>query len=146
MQGWKTYAAPLLALALATPAGACGDWLPKHGGQMNHDGGEVAFELVGQGRDVTLHLEDHGAPIPTAAVKGVLSFQRGGKGLTAPLRPAGGNRMTVRLPAALQNGDTLVADLNLPNGAIARGEFVFGVEVQLRTRFGAPMNFAAPAR
>ncbi|MEF7612469.1 hypothetical protein V4F39_01015 [Aquincola sp. MAHUQ-54] len=146
MHGSNILVGLLCTLALSSPARACGDWLPKHGGQMNHDGGEVAFELVGQGREVTLHLEDHGQPIPTAAVQGVLSFERDGKGLTSTLKPAGGNRMAVRLPSALRKGDKLVADISLPNGAIAKGAFVYGVEVQLRTRFGAPMNFAAPPR
>lgn len=126
-------------------AAACGLWPAKHGGQMNYEGGEVAVELVSVGRKVTLYLEDHGVPIPADQVKGKLEVKRGKAGWTVPVKAAGDNRVTVQLPQALAKGDEIVADLAFANGSITQGRFVYGVEVQTRTQFGAPPSTSLPS-
>ncbi|KQP35406.1 hypothetical protein ASF44_18855 [Pseudorhodoferax sp. Leaf274] len=135
--GHVLFTAPLAATA-------CGVWPPKHGGQMNYEGGEVAVELVGHGRQVSLYLEDHGVPIPAGQVKGTLAVKRGATGWTAPVKAAGDNRVTVQLPRALAKGDEIVADLAFANGSITQGRFVYGEEVQMRTQFGAGRANALP--
>lgn len=133
-----------LWLVLApTLAAACGIWPPKHGGQMNYEGGEIAFELVGKGRALSFHLEDHGAPVPTAQVTGTLRVQSGTVGWSGALKPDGDNRMVVQVPRALQKGDQLIADVSFSNGSIAQARFVYGVDVQLRAQFGTGRGFAA---
>lgn len=134
------------ALLMApSTAAACGTWPPKHGGQMNYEGGEVAVELVAKGRQVILYLEDHGMPIPAGQVKGTLAVQRGTSGWTVPVMAAGDNRVSVQLPRALAKGDEIVADLAFANGSITQGRFVYGVEVQERTRFGVASANALPS-
>lgn len=136
-------------LIASSTAAACGTWPPKHGGQMNYEGGEIAVELVTKGRQVTLYLEDHGLPIPAEKVKGTLAIQRGTSGWTMPVKAAGENRVTIQLPRAVAKGDEIVADLAFANGSITQARFVYGVEVQERTRFGVgsanalPTSFAA---
>jgi hypothetical protein len=126
-------------------ATACGVWPAKHGGQMNYEGGEVAVELVSNGRQVTLYLEDHGVPIAATQVKGTLAVQRGATGWTASVKAAGDNRVSIQLPRALAKGDEIVADLAFANGSITQGRFVYGVEVQTRAQFGAGRATARPS-
>lgn len=130
-------------LALCWQAMACGSWPPKHGGQMNYDPGEVSFELVSTGRAATFYLEDHGQPIAATQVQGTVRVHRGTAGWTGALKAAGDNRVVVQLAQPLQQGDEVTADLQFANGTIAQGRFVVGVDVQLKTRFGAPRGFAA---
>lgn len=141
----RSGAALMAALYLAlAPAGAaaCGDWPAKHGGQMNYDAGEIAFELVDKGRAVTLFLEDHGKPVPSAQVAGTLRVQRGEVGWTGSLQRGSGNQVVAQMPRALQKGDEIVADVSFANGSIAQARFTYGVEVQMRTQFGAGRGFA----
>jgi hypothetical protein len=135
-------ASTLLAPTLSS---ACGEWPAKHGGQMNYGGGEVAFELVSKGRQVTLYLEDHGVPIPAFNAQGILKVSQVSKGWSLAMRPAGDNRFTATLPAPLQKGDEVTADFSFKNGSIAQGRFVIGVEVQTRTRFGQARPADLPA-
>ena len=52
---------------------------PQHGGVTNwNTNSEYSFELVVDGKNATVHIEDHEVPVPTQGVKGTLSVTRDG--------------------------------------------------------------------
>ncbi len=110
-------------------AAAHGDWPAKHGGQLN-DGGETSFELVSRGRALTLHVEDHGTPVPTSGAAGVLTVTRGQRSWTSALKAAGANRLSGQLEQPLADGDRVLARVTMANGSVAAGRFVVSRSAQ----------------
>ena len=143
MKTLRMLAAAALAAA-STAAFACGEWLPKHGGLMNQ-GGETSFELVAKGKELVLHLEDHGAPIATEGSRAVLQVEGQAGAWSVPLQPAGDNLLRTVLPQELLPGDRLLAKVTLANGSMVGGRVVFLVEAQgtppLPTAGTAPFRF-----
>jgi hypothetical protein len=130
-----------LAAALLLLAGAAfahGDWQPKHGGVVSD--GETTFELVAKGRNVVLHVEDHGAPVNTSGAHGVLTVTRGTANWSANIRAIGDNRLSVHLPRALMSGDMVLAKVTLGNGSVAAGRF------KLKAAHGSPTVDRTAAR
>lgn len=101
---------------------------------MNDDGGEVTVELVAKDRQVTLYLEDHGDPIPSAKIKGTLRVQRVSVDWAVALKPARENQVLAQLPQALRDGDGVWVDVSFPNGSIAQAKFVYREDVQSRNQ------------
>jgi hypothetical protein len=110
-------------LAVAMEAFAHGDRIATRGGQMNDDQGEMNFELVRRGRNVTVYLEDHGQPVSTRGGKASVEVKRGSMGWSATLRPEGVNRFVGRLPEGVVAGDSVSVNVSFANGSIANGHF-----------------------
>lgn len=110
----------LIALCLSVASHAHGIPKPKHGGLVD-TGSEVSFELVRTPRGVTVHVEDHGKPMPTAGASAqVLLGSETGKVL-ARLTPGAGN--TLQGPVIpWRSGDRLFVRVTFGNGSIEVGE------------------------
>ena len=109
--------------AIATPATAHGDWPAKHGGLMN-EGGETSFELVVRGRQVVLHVEDHGTPVDTKGARGILVIARGDQTWRSEIKAIGGNRLKSVLERGIERGDKVSARVVMGDGSVAAPRFV----------------------
>ncbi|MBC7940737.1 MAG: hypothetical protein H7Z19_13385, partial [Chitinophagaceae bacterium] len=125
---------------------ACGARVAKHGGQVNDDQGEMNFELVSRGRNLVVHLEDHGTPVVTRGASAVVLVKReGGSDWTTKLRTAGDDRFTATLPATLRRGDSVSVNVSFANGSIASGHFSFDMEPKpKRQSFGFAPGLKPP--
>ena len=79
--------------ALPATAIAHGSMKPQHGGLVQMTG-ETMFELVTGPKGVDVYLSEEDEPIPAAGFTGKLTQTAGGTKTEAPLKPAGGNRLT----------------------------------------------------
>lgn len=134
-----------LAAALAAgigSAGAHGWWPPKHGGVMNL-GGEISFELVAGEQGLTIHVEDHGIPVPTTGAVGELTVGGPEGRRSVPIAEAGDNRL--QGPAlALQDGQRVKMTATLASGLYLVGYFVIGPTAAPAEAPALPLRFAEP--
>lgn len=94
----KTLLALLCATCLTTPfafAGAGHDHGPKHGGLVR-EAGAITYELVAKSDVLTLHVSEHGKPVPTQGAKATLMLIAGNDRTTIALEPADENRMVAK--------------------------------------------------
>ena len=86
----------LAAIALiATPAAlyAHGSMKPQHGGLVQMTG-ETMFELVTSPKGVDVYLSEEDEPVPAAGYTAKLTQTAAGKKTEAPLKAAGGNKLS----------------------------------------------------
>ena len=102
------------ALAVGT-AHAHGDAPPKHGGIVKA-ANDITFELVVKQDSAEIYLDDHGAALPTATMKGKLTVLNGTEKTEAELKPAGGNRLEAR-GVKIAPGAKAVATVSSADGA-----------------------------
>lgn len=135
--------APCLAL-WPTPATAHGWWPPKHGGLMNL-GGEISFELVAADQGLTIHVEDHGIPVPTTGALGELTVSGPQGRRSVPIADAGDNRLQGP-PLVLQDGERVRLSATLASGLYLVGYFIVGMPAPAPAApSSAPMpRFAQP--
>jgi len=88
---------------------------PQHGGQVA-EAGAFQGELVVKGRNLVLHVTDHGAPVAMAggSAKAVLLIGSEKSELTFVV--ASSNQLTATAPATLMAGAKVVVTVKLPNG------------------------------
>lgn len=110
----------VLAL-LSLDAAAHGVPVPKHGGLVDV-GGEISFEMVRKGREVRIHIEDHGKPVATRGAAGELLRGSETGARIATLHEAGGNVVTGRA-SPFKAGERLFVRVTLGDGSIVVGEF-----------------------
>jgi hypothetical protein len=113
----------LLTASVSGSAMAHGDWPAKHGGLMNQSG-EISFELVARGRQMVLHVEDHGTPVETRGARGVFEVARGEQTWSSEITTIGGNRLKSVLARGIQKGDRVSAKVVMGDGSIAAPRFV----------------------
>ncbi|HET7091397.1 MAG TPA: hypothetical protein VFL17_22420 [Anaerolineae bacterium] len=82
------------ALAIAT-AHAHGDAPAKHGGIVKV-ANDITFELVVKPDAAELYLDDHGAALATAGMRGKLTVLNGTEKSEVDLKPAGDNRLEAK--------------------------------------------------
>ena len=82
------------ALALGTAHGH-GDAPAKHGGIIKV-ANDITFELVVKQDVAELYLDDHGAALATAGMRGKLTVLNGTEKTEVDLKPAGGNPFEAR--------------------------------------------------
>lgn len=119
------------AMSSAT-ALACGDWLPKHGGEMSTDGGDVSFELSTSNRNVIIYVEDHGTMLPTAGATGAVSVKNASRSWSAPLVADGANRLRAVGPQIIMKGDEVNFTVNFSDGKSAEGSLDYGLTAEMR--------------
>ena len=101
------------ALVAATAAVAHEDHgKPRFGGVVA-DAGHYQAELVARSDSLTIHVTEHGTPVPTAAGSARLTLLAGGKKTEVALAPAGNNRFEAKGTFDLK-GAKAVAALNVP--------------------------------
>lgn len=107
----------LLVAALAAPvlvfdaAFAHGE-KPKHGGVVQVVS-DLTFELVPKGDIATIHVEDHGKPMPTTGMTGKLTVLNGTEKSEVELKPAGENRLEAQ-GVKLTKGAKAIASITTP--------------------------------
>jgi len=85
----------LVVTLVASPALAGAGHGPQHGGVTREVKG-VSYELVVKPDSLTLHVSDHGKPIPTEGAMAEAVIYAGNDKSTVTLAPAGDNRMTAK--------------------------------------------------
>lgn len=85
----------LVVTLVAPPALAGAGHGPQHGGVAREVKG-VTYELVAKPDSLTLHVRDHGKPIPTEGAMAEAVIYGGNDKSTVTLAPAGDNRMTAK--------------------------------------------------
>jgi hypothetical protein len=101
----------LATLALiATPAAlyAHGSMKPQHGGLVQMTG-ETMFELVTGPKGVDVYLSEEDEPVPAAGYTAKLTQTAAGKKTEAPLKAAGGNKLSAPGFKAAKGGKIVVA-------------------------------------
>ncbi len=76
-------------------AGAGHDHGPKRGGVVR-EVGSVTYELVAKSDALTVHVSDHGKPIPADGAIAEVTLYAGNDKTVVPLEPAGDNRMAAK--------------------------------------------------
>lgn len=113
----------LLALGAATlnTALAHGADKPRHGGvvQVAND---VNFELVVDADGATIHLVDHGEPMPSQGISGKLTVLQGGQKSEADIQASGGNQLSAK-GVKIASGAKIVAVLHNVEGKTATVRF-----------------------
>ena len=105
-----------LALACTVPAFAHSEHgKPMHGGVVA-EAGVFQGELVAAPAGLTLHLYDHGAPLPAAGATARLTVLAGAQKSEVALSPAGENRLTAPAGTVLPKGAKVVAAVKLADG------------------------------
>lgn len=91
------FSSALIATALGSPAlaGPEHDHGPRHGG-IAREVRNVTYELVVKPDLMTLHVSDHGKPIPTQGAKAEATIYAGNEKTAVTLEPAGDNRLAAR--------------------------------------------------
>lgn len=112
----------LTALLFSAGAVAHGVPKPKHGGIVDV-GGEMSLELVREGTQWVVYVEDHGKPMDTrGAVGDVLLNSETGRSLGV-LKAQGANRLQGSL-SPWRKGDRLFVRITFGNGSIEVGEIL----------------------
>lgn len=110
----------ICGLGMHVGALAHGVPIPKHGGIVDV-GGELSLELVQQGPQSVVYVEDHGRPVDThGATAQVLLNSETGRSLGS-LKAQGGNRLQGRLQE-FRKGDRLFVRITFGNGSVEVGE------------------------
>lgn len=97
------------------------DAQPRHGGVMN-DGGAFCFEMVHQRGLVNFHIDDHGQPVPTDNVRGVLVVERDGVQSVTPLHSKKPNIMVAKVKPPLPS-DRVGIRIDLSDGSVINGRY-----------------------
>jgi hypothetical protein len=105
----------LVAVLAMGTVHAHGDAPPKHGGIVKV-ANDITFELVVKPDSAEIYLDDHGAALPTAAMKGKLTVLNGTEKSEAELKPAGGNRLEAK-GVKIAPGAKAVAAVSSADGA-----------------------------
>jgi hypothetical protein len=109
----KLLALTFAAIISITPAMAHEDHGKSQFGGVVAEGGDYQAELVASSERLTLHISDHGNPVPTAGGAAKLTLLVSGRKSEVILRPAGNNRFEAAGSFNVQ-GAKIVAALNVP--------------------------------
>lgn len=99
-----------------------------HGGQLRM-AGPLHIELVlaedGRGPDpITVYVTDHaGTPQSTRGAQGKVSWQSGHDTVSAPLEPAGGNKLAGGARHAPRRGMKAIVSITMPGQAAVQANF-----------------------
>ena len=85
---------------------------PQFGGVVA-EAGHYQAELVARGDSLTIHVTEHGTPVPTAGGSAKVTLLAGGKKTEVALTPAGNNRFEAKGTFDLK-GAKAVAALKVP--------------------------------
>ncbi len=99
------------------------DHSPKHGGVVA-EANDLDFELVARPDRLTLHVRDHGKPLPTQGASARLTLLAGTERSEAVLAPAGSDRLEAQGAFKLGPGTKVVAAVTLPGRKPANVRFV----------------------
>lgn len=88
---------------------------PQHGGIVA-EAGAFQGELVAKGRQLTLHITNHGDPIAMAGGSAKATLLAGSDKSELAFTPSTGNQLTATAPAPLAAGTKAVVTVKLPNG------------------------------
>jgi hypothetical protein len=88
--------AAVVGAALSLSAGVYAHDSPARHGGIVRTVGDLHFELVAREGGVTIHVEDHGKPVPTAGMSGKLTVLVGKETSEVPLLPAGEGRLEAK--------------------------------------------------
>lgn len=94
------------ALLASGVAGAHGSPVASHGGVVQAVG-ETWLELVVQGDQVALYLQDDGDDVPSAPVTGKITLVTAAGKTEFALKPAGGNKLEAKAPGAAKAGKVM---------------------------------------
>lgn len=90
------------------------DAKPQYGGVVSEEK-DIAYEMVSDEKGLTIHIEDHGNPVPSAGIQGRLVFVGNGMKREIALQPADGNRLVA--PGGRWNiGESATAVLKMSSG------------------------------
>lgn len=103
-------------------AGAGHDHGPKYGGVVREVKG-LSYELVARPDSLTLHVSDHGKPVPTQGAQAEAVIYAGNGKTTAKLEPAGENRMVAKGDFKVGIGVRVALTASLPGKAPAKTTF-----------------------
>jgi hypothetical protein len=115
---------PLIALGLAVlmPTAILGhEAKSKHGGIVRTVS-DLHFELVMQGNDAIVFVEDHGKPVSTAGMSGKITVLNGKDTSEFKLQPAGENRLQAK-DAKLRSGSKIVASIQRDGAKVVTVRF-----------------------
>lgn len=117
-------AASVAATLNAAPAlaGAGHDHGPKYGGVVR-EVRNVTYELVAKPDTLTLHVSDHGKPIPTLGATAEAVIYGGSEKNTVKLEPAGENRMIAKGSFKVGVGVRVAVTTTLPGKSPAKATF-----------------------
>ncbi len=110
-----------ITVAVSGNAIAHGD-KPKHGGVVQ-TASDLSFELVNQGGNATIYVEDHGKQLSTTGATGKLTVLNGTEKAEVPLEPAGENRMVTKGEAKLVKGAKAIASMTFADKRTANVRF-----------------------
>jgi hypothetical protein len=116
--------AALFVCATGTAHAAGGhDHSPKHGGVVA-EANDLDFELVARSDRLTLHVRDHGKPLPTQGASAKVTLLVGTERSEAVLAPTGSDRLEAQGAFKLGPGTKVVAAVTLPGRKPANVRFV----------------------
>ncbi len=98
------------------------DHSPKHGGVVA-EANDLDFELVARPDRLTLHVRDHGKPMPMQGASARLTLLTGTERSEAVLAPAGSDRLEAQGTFKLAPGTKVVAAVTLPGRKSANVRF-----------------------
>ncbi|MFM1991651.1 MAG: hypothetical protein RJA99_4608 [Pseudomonadota bacterium] len=116
--------AVLFLCATSTVHAAGGhDHSPKHGGVVA-EANDLDFELVARPDRLTLHVRDHGKPLPVQGASARLTLLTGTERAEAVLAPVGNDRLESQGSFKLGSGTKVAAAVTLPGRKPANVRFV----------------------
>lgn len=99
------------------------DQSPRHGGVVV-EVTDLEFELVARTDSLTLHVRDHGKPLPIQGASAKLTLLAGSERIEAVLVPFGADRLESKGKFRLDPGTKVVAVVALPGRKPASIRFV----------------------
>jgi hypothetical protein len=111
-----------LGLGLIIPAYAHGPMPAQYGGivQVVND---VQYELVNKGGAITIYVDDHDEPVPTAGMSGKLTALVGSEKIETTLEPGKANELLAKDAITLKPGTKLVASIKSKSGQVSQIRF-----------------------
>lgn len=101
------------SLICAPPALASGDdHAPKFGGIVA-EGKAFDAELIAKPELITVHVRDHGKPMPTQGARGKITMLTGANKTVTELSPAGDSRMEAKGQFNVSMGTKAVVEITL---------------------------------
>jgi hypothetical protein len=114
---------PVIASALLLQGPAFAHEAPARHGGVVRTVNDLQYELVQKGPDALIYVDNHGKPVPTAAMTGSLVVLRGAEKTEFKLEPAGEGHLLAK-GAKAGSGAKAVAVINAPGAKAITVRFV----------------------